>query len=175
MVYPHPSVVEKMILLHPPIWIRAHAANMSVHNPDYLEAKITNKEDDLDTMRSHMNLTGGKCFDGCGGVGPDVHFHYKYQLILEGESAPWQRVPWMMLGGFVILRQESPQHQWFYSEMKPWVHYVPVAHDLSDLFETIDWLRANEDKAKEISDNAIAFAEYRFTLDRMLKFFKDMF
>jgi len=59
--------------------------------------------------------------------------------------------------------------------MEPWVHYVPVAHDLSDLFEIIDWLRENDDKAKKISENAIAFAEYQFTLDRMLKFFKDMF
>ena len=62
---------------------------MSVHNPDYLDAKITNKEDDLDTMRSHIDLSGGKCFDGCGGVSLEHHFTYKYQLILEGESAPW--------------------------------------------------------------------------------------
>jgi len=42
-------------------------------------------------------------------------------------------------------------HQWFYDELVPWEHYVPVAHDLSDLFEKIDWLREHDDEARKIS------------------------
>lgn len=53
----------------------------------------------------------------------------------------------MMLGGFVIIKQESPVVQWFYEDMKPYVHYVPVAHDLSDILKVIDWLRAHDAKA----------------------------
>ena len=51
--------------------------------------------------------------------------------------------------------------------MKPWVHYVPVSHDLSDLFDLIDCLRENDDKAKQISENAMEFAEYYFTRDNI--------
>jgi len=46
--------------------------------------------------------------------------------------------------------------------MKPYVHYVPIAHDLSDIREQIDWLRNNNDKALEISNNAMEFAEHYF-------------
>ena len=80
----------------------------------------------------------------------------------------------MSLGGFVILFQDTPQHQWFYHEWKPWVHYVPVKHDLSDLFERIEWLRANDDKAHEISVNAIKFAQFHFHKDTMRKYTKEL-
>ena len=74
-----------------------------------------------------------------------------------------------MLGGFVILWQESPMHQWFYDELIPWEHYVPVAHDLSDLLEKIDWLREHDDEARRISEKAKIFAQYYFRHDRIME------
>ena len=59
--------------------------------------------------------------------------------------------------------------------MKPYVHYVPIAHDLSDIREQIDWLRANDDKAAEISNNAMEFAEHYFQKDRILAEIKQTF
>ena len=47
------------------------------------------------------------------------------------------------------------------------VHYVPVAHDLSDLMEKIDWLRNNDEEAKKIAFNAIEFAHFYFRYDRI--------
>jgi len=67
-----------------------------------------------------------------------------------------------MLGGFVILWQQSPQSQWFHSELKAWVHFIPLNHDLSDIFEKIDWLRNHEDEAERISQNAIRFSKHHF-------------
>jgi len=37
--------------------------------------------------------------------------------------------------------------------MIPWVHYVPIKKDLSDLISTIEWLQQNDEKAKEIALN----------------------
>ena len=34
-----------------------------------------------------------------------------------------------------------------------WVHYVPVKNDQSDLIEKIEWLRSNDEKAREIGKN----------------------
>ena len=45
----------------------------------------------------------------------------------------------------------------FYSDLKPWVHYVPVKADLSDLIEKIRWAKNNDDKAKKIVNNAQKF------------------
>ena len=33
--------------------------------------------------------------------------------------------------------------------LQPWVHYIPVKADLSDLVERIHWARDNDDKAKK--------------------------
>jgi len=40
--------------------------------------------------------------------------------------------------------------QWYYDRLKPWVHYVPVAADLSDLMARVEWLRANDQQARDI-------------------------
>ena len=108
------------------------------------------------------------CFDDCGLSSKKDHFQYKYQLILEGESGPRQRLPWTMLGGFVIILQDTPQRQWYMENINPWEHYVPVKHDLSNLLEIIDWLRNNDDKAKEISQNGQKFAQHYFQKDHMI-------
>jgi hypothetical protein len=44
----------------------------------------------------------------------------------------------------------------------PWVHYVPIQADFSDLVEKIKWLKQNDEKAKEISKNAVLFARFHF-------------
>lgn len=36
-------------------------------------------------------------------------------------------------------------YEWYYDILKPWVHYVPVKRDLSDLVEKIEWLKENDD------------------------------
>ena len=37
--------------------------------------------------------------------------------------------------------------------MEPWVHYIPLEEDLSDVQEKIQWARDNDDKVKEIVKN----------------------
>ena len=38
--------------------------------------------------------------------------------------------------------------------MKPWVHYIPLEEDLSDVREKIQWARDNDEKVQEIVKNA---------------------
>ncbi len=38
---------------------------------------------------------------------------------------------------------------WFSHLLKPYIHYVPVKSDLSDLIEKIQWCRDNDEKCKE--------------------------
>ena len=37
--------------------------------------------------------------------------------------------------------------------MEPWVHFIPLEEDLSDLQEKINWARENDDKVREIVKN----------------------
>ncbi len=49
--------------------------------------------------------------------------------------------------------------QWYYSGLKPYVHYVPYEDYCSDLKDIILWLRQNDDKARKIALNGSAFAK----------------
>jgi hypothetical protein len=46
---------------------------------------------------------------------------------------------------------------YFYDELIPWKHYVPVKADLSDLQEKIQWAKEHDAMAHEIAENARAF------------------
>ena len=69
----------------------------------------------------------------------------RYQLSVDGTVAAY-RLPYLMAGNSLVLKQDSGYYEHFYKEMKPWVHYVPVRADLSDLEEKIEWARANDEK-----------------------------
>lgn len=58
-----------------------------------------------------------------------------------------------MVSGVVSLKVDSTKIEYFYSNLEPWVHYVPIKSDFSDLLEKVEWLRNNDDKAKEIAKN----------------------
>ena len=53
----------------------------------------------------------------------------------------------------VLLLVESKSKDWFYEQMEPWVHYVPVKDDFSDIFKQIEYLRTHDEEAKEIGIN----------------------
>jgi len=55
---------------------------------------------------------------------------------------------------------ESPRgfRQWYYDDLEPWVHYVPVKGDLSDLRDKIGWSAANGDECEKIAARGRAFA-----------------
>lgn len=91
------------------------------------------------------------------------HIEYKYLISVDGNTAAWQRVPWIMQSGSVLLLVETEIEEWFYSDIHPWEHYVPVKADFSDLFERIEWLRNNDDEARQIAKRASVFARYHFS------------
>ena len=85
--------------------------------------------------------------------GPKVpmkeHARYKLGLDIDGMANAWGFVDKLLMGS-CLLKVASPYEQWFYGDLRPWVHYVPVRADLSDLEERIDWCLANDDAAEAI-------------------------
>lgn len=62
---------------------------------------------------------------------------------------------------------------WFSHLLIPNVHYIPVNYDLSNLIEQIEWVKNNDDKAKQIADNAFKFSEEYFSSEYQHKYIKD--
>jgi hypothetical protein len=75
------------------------------------------------------------------------HIKYKYLISIDGWTAAWMRVPWIMASNSVLLKQDSNRVEWFYHAMKPHVHFYPVHANLSDLLEAVAYLETHTDEA----------------------------
>lgn len=57
----------------------------------------------------------------------------------------------------------SNAYCWFSEFLEPYVNYIPIAHDLSDLVEKIEWVAENDDVAKKIAQGALDFTRRVFS------------
>ena len=54
------------------------------------------------------------------------------------------RLPYLLAGDALVLKQESQFYEHFYKDLKPFEHYIPFKRDLSDLMEKIQWAKDND-------------------------------
>lgn len=81
---------------------------------------------------------------------------FKFLLNLEGHVAAF-RLSYELSSGSVILLADSDWKLWFSKFLIPWVHFVPVKNDLSDLIEKFEWCQKNDEKCKKIAESALHF------------------
>lgn len=77
------------------------------------------------------------------------------------------RVPWIMYSNSVLIKQDSKKIQWYYSALEPYVHYIPLKEDLSDIFEQFEWLKNNDCKALEVQVNAHQFVKNNLSSEQI--------
>ncbi len=84
----------------------------------------------------------------------------RYAIDIDGFSAAWMNFFSRLLLGCCVIKVASPYgfRQWFYDALVPWIHYVPVKADLSDLADKIAWCRANPDACRQIAEEGQRFA-----------------
>ena len=75
-------------------------------------------------------------------------FKHKYILVIDGNAAATRLPPFLCSSSLVFLVQGMAE--WYYDRIKPWVHYIPVALDLSDLEERVQWALDNDGEAQAI-------------------------
>jgi hypothetical protein len=86
----------------------------------------------------------------------------KYILALAGNTYA-SLFEHALRSGSCILRQEERMFEWYEPFVKPWVHYVPLNWDLSDLYSKFDWMKANDAEAKSIAERARKIGSQLFT------------
>lgn len=100
---------------------------------------------------------------------------YKYILTLEGHVAAY-RLSYELSSGSVVLLADSQWKMWYYKFLEPYVHYVPVAQDLSNLKEKIIWCQRHDDECKQIVANAQKFYDKYLSMDSVLDYLqKELF
>lgn len=77
---------------------------------------------------------------------------FKFQIDIDGNSSPWSNLFQRLLSGSTVLKVESSRglNQWYYDKLKPWENYVPIASDMSDLVDKVEWLIRNDQYARQV-------------------------
>ena len=83
------------------------------------------------------------------------HLYYRYLLALDGYDGPssWY---WMLGTNSLVLRQESQWEMFGDNYFHPWIHFVPLALDGSDLTEKLSWCEHHTSECAKMVDNAHA-------------------
>jgi hypothetical protein len=86
--------------------------------------------------------------------------NHKYNFIIDGACIA-SSLQWAFASGSVPILITHPGNDWWFKRyLEPMKHYVPVAYDLSDLEERLEWLVTHDEEAQAIAENAVAFSQY---------------
>ena len=84
----------------------------------------------------------------------DMAMNYKYQLIISGQSAVWDKLIWNLNSGSVILSHKCFWRQWFYDEYTiPNKYFIEIKEDFSDIEEQFNFCEQNPDICLKMIEN----------------------
>lgn len=86
------------------------------------------------------------------------HCKYKYLIDFLGNGYSG-RVKHLLHTGRPLFYQERQWNEYWFFDMEPFVHYIPVKNDLSDFYEKFEWAKNNEDECVKIGKQAQDFAK----------------
>ena len=98
---------------------------------------------------------------------------YKYLIDIRGGGSA-DRTKILLQLGRPIFIVDRPFKEWFFDDLKPMEHYIPVKQDLSDLIEKIDYMEEHPDLYEHIVKQMKEFSKKRFSKDSYLEYLKDI-
>ncbi|MGD1277421.1 MAG: glycosyl transferase family 90 [Tepidisphaeraceae bacterium] len=103
----------------------------------------------------------GAAWQPAGGfISPADHCQYRFLIDLQGRGFS-ARLKLLLFTGRPLFVQERRWNEYYFSELQPYVHYIPVREDLSDLISQLDWAHAHPDRCAAIAAEAQRFAQTR--------------
>lgn len=82
---------------------------------------------------------------------------YKMILSIEGNDVA-TNLKWALLSRSVVLMTNPSKESWAMEALlEPWVHFIPLATDYSNLEDRVQWVRENGAAAKKIAERATLF------------------
>lgn len=68
----------------------------------------------------------------------EEQYGYRHIMVIDGNTACWDRLPWVLASQCVCWKEESNDQCWYYEFLKPWVHYVPFTREtLEDTWKKV--------------------------------------
>ncbi|KAK1740913.1 protein O-glucosyltransferase, partial [Skeletonema marinoi] len=85
---------------------------------------------------------------------------YKYLLSIEGNDVA-TGLKWMLYSNSVVFMSRPTVATWAMEDLLvPFVHYIPLANDYSNLLEMVKWASEHDEACQEISKRATEFMEH---------------
>ncbi|KAM4711058.1 protein O-glucosyltransferase 1 [Anableps anableps] len=84
------------------------------------------------------------------------HCKYKYLFNFRGVAASF-RLKHLFLCGSLVFHVGDEWQEFFYHQLRPWVHYIPVKQDLSDVRELLQFVKENDAVVQEIASRGQEF------------------
>jgi hypothetical protein len=89
---------------------------------------------------------------------------YKYQIDFSGiGGTTWLGTISKLAMPGVLFHHDAPTKDWFHDDIQPWVHYIPVNMNLSNLEDMFRWAESHHEQAKQIAQRAQDFAREQVT------------
>lgn len=139
-----------------------------IYGINSLRAKFVKKINEYE-INNNVKLT--YCIEGKGlpdnlfssHIDYTEFFKYKIFFIIDGNCIASNHM-WGFATGCIPFLISNAKC-WFSEFIIPYVHYIPINYDLSNLFEQIDWVRNNDELAYKISENALNFSKTYFSAE----------
>jgi len=93
---------------------------------------------------------------------------YKIFMIVDGNCIASNHMWGFASGGVPFMISNAKC--WFSEFLIPFVNYIPVQYDLSDLKEKIEWVINNDSEAEKIAQNALQFSREIFSSEFQKKY-----
>jgi hypothetical protein len=86
----------------------------------------------------------------------------KYLLSIDGNDKA-SDINWKLASDSLVFMSSPKYESWLMeSRLKPWVHYVPLEYNYSDLIDKYEWAESNPGKCLEMINNANLFMDSNF-------------
>jgi len=141
--------------------IMAHQQNGSVHvlSPDDSLTRVSAKEtQSLNHRLLDVSFSGGpvqcdpptcdymsKTLQFAGTMGLDESYQYKYLIDVDGNG--WSGRFHRLMSTKSLVLKSTIFPEWYMDRVQPWVHYVPIKVDYSDLYDVMVFFRGDEESA----------------------------
>lgn len=143
---------------------RAILCRLSKEHPELIDAKFTILAQGAEHIKACMEYVGKK-------ISYEEIFNYKYQIWIDGNGVSYSDSGWRFFTNSVLFKTESDNIQWYFGDLQPWVHYVPIKENLDDLFEKIQLIQKDDALAIKLAQNAREFALERIPREKCLEYF----
>lgn len=123
---------------------------------------------DVEIMQWDPHASGGQRSKTRQVSIPD-HAKFKYLVDCPGVRGGYSaRIKWLLATGRPVFMVEREFVEHWHEDLRPWVHYVPVKSDLSDLLNQHAKLDGDPELYESIGRNARRFAAEHLTVEALL-------